>query len=62
MSENYIAELEKINSFFGGKSTIKWKEVWQYTGRGRRWCTAHIKVPHNGCTTVQLAKALANLK
>jgi len=57
----YRLELEEILKAFGGKHIISFAEVQQYTGKGKYWCTKHIPVPHNGCTAVQLAHALANL-
>ena len=57
----YRDELEQILQTFGGKHIISFAEVQQYTGKGKYWCTKHIPVPHNGCTAVQLAHAMANL-
>lgn len=58
---NYRDELEQILKYFNGSHVITWKEVQEYTGRGKDWCNSHLKIPHDGCTAVQLAKALSNL-
>lgn len=60
--ETYRLELEQILNRFGGKHIISFKEVQEYTGRGKHWCTQHLKIPHDGCTAVQLANALSSLK
>ena len=60
--ETYRLELEQILAHFGGKHIISWAEVQEYTGKGYKWCNQHLKVPHDGCTAVQLAHALSNLK
>ena len=59
--ENFRLELEQILTRFGGKNIISWKEVQDYTGKGKDWCNNHLKIPHDGCTAVQLAKALSDL-
>ena len=56
----YRDELEQILARFG-KHIFSWKEVQVYTGRGKDWCNTHLKIPHDGCTAVQLAHALTNL-
>lgn len=60
--ETFRDELELILQYFGGKHIISWKEVQEYTGKGYDWCTNHLPIPHDGCTAVQLARALSNLK
>lgn len=59
--ETYRLELEQILARFG-KSVLSFKEVQEYTGRGYKWCCAHLDIPHDGCTAVQLAHALTDLK
>ena len=60
--ETYRLELELILAHFNGKHIISWKEVQEYTGKGKDWCNSHLKIPHDGCTAVQLAFALSHLK
>ena len=57
--ENYRLELEQILAHFNGKHIISFSEVQEYTGRGYKWVSAHLDIPHDGCTAVQLAHALA---
>ena len=59
---NYRDELEQILAFTGGKRILSWAEVQEYTGKGYKWCDNHLKIPHDGCTAVQLAHALASLR
>ena len=60
--ENYRLELEQILERFGGRHIISWTEVQEYTGRGYKWCDRHLDLPHDGCTAVQLANAMASLR
>ena len=60
--KNYRDEIEQILKHFNGRHVLTFGEVQEYTGRGYKWCTAHLNIPHNGCTAVQLAKALCELK
>lgn len=57
--ENYRLELEQVLAHFGGKHIISFSEVMAYTGRGYKWVSNHLDIPHDGCTAVQLAQALA---
>lgn len=59
--ETFRLELEQILAKFGGKHIITFAEVQEYTGKGYKWCNKHLKIPHDGCTAVQLAKALSEL-
>ncbi len=58
---NYRDELEEILRHFNGRRILTFKEVQDYTGKGYKWCTNHLNIPHDGCTAVQLAKALSKL-
>lgn len=60
--ETYRLELEQILARFDGRTVISWKEVQEYTGKGKDWCNSHLKIPHDGCTVVQLANALSSLR
>ncbi len=60
--ETFRLELEQILTHFGGKAVLTRSEVMEYTGKGRTWCDKHLKLPHSGCTAVQLALALSRLK
>ena len=60
--ETYRLELEQILARFGGKCIISFAEIQEYTGKGYKWCCKHLDIPHDGCTAVQLAHALTNLK
>ena len=57
--ENYRLELEQVLAHFGGKHIISFSEVQEYTGKGYKWVSNHLDIPHDGCTAVQLAHALA---
>ena len=59
--ENFRLELEQILAKNNGKHILSWKDVQDYTGKGKDWCNSHLKIPHDGCTAVQLAKALSDL-
>lgn len=58
----YRDELEQILSYTGGKHILSFREVCDYAGRGRKWVCNHLDIPHDGCSAVQLAHALSDLK
>ena len=60
--ETFRLELEQILQRFDNHQIISWAEVQEYTGKGYKWCNSHLKIPHDGCTAVQLAHALTNLR
>lgn len=56
----YRLELEQILKVTG-KNVLTAKDVYQYTGKGRKWCDSHLNIGKNGIAATTLAYQLSTL-